>query len=225
MAALVYTPEKQAVLDRLLFSPGPHLYTLDGMRLTSPTKVLEPYLPYGGLPKDVREAALQRGTLVHALTELEDLGKLDDDDIQLAEAGGLMPFLAAYRQFKRDFPLKVIETEFRVYHSRYRYSGTGDRLYEATQDIDMGKGCVIPAGFPILGEIKTGSHSPYYALQTAAYVGAIEDGGISVPYRWCIVLKQSGKYELFRHENRDDFPAFLGALKMAEWRSRYDRNG
>lgn len=208
---LKYTQEKEDLLKRLLFSEKGHLYTLDGMRIQSVTQVIEPYLPYGGLPADVRDAALQRGTIVHALTELDDLGQLDHEDARLAEAAGLMGYLEAWRAYKKDKRLNMRAVELRVYHSKHRYSGTADRLMESD---DM-------PGIPILGEIKTGSLSPFYALQTAAYVEAIRDGGIDIPYRWIVELKPNGKYHPAEHTNKEDFPAFVGALKMAAWKQRF----
>lgn len=213
-----YSKAKQELLDRLEFEPGQHRYTLDGFVIPGVTSVIDPYLDYGGIPKDVRDAALLRGTLVHALTEHLDKGTYDSEMIELSEAAKLEGYVYAWDIFKRDYQVVIHDIEFRVYHSKHRYCGTGDRIAEVA---------AVHPNIPALIDIKTGKLSPFYAWQTAAYCAAIEEGGITIPKRWAVELRENGTYHAEEHTakkrdyGRADLPAFLGALKVAEWKIKY----
>lgn len=206
-----YSKAKQEVLDRLKFDPAPHIYTLDGMRIASVTQVLEPHLPYANLPKDLMEAARLRGTLVHALTEHVDNGSYDLEMQELANESGLGGYVVAWLRYLKEHKVTIHESEQRVYHNKYRYSGTFDRIVEEADT----------PGILELVDIKTGELSPFYALQTVAYCKAVEEGGITIPRRSCVQLKPDGTYRHKPYDKPEDWPAFLGALKMAEWRLRY----
>lgn len=206
-----YTPAKQAVLDRLKFDPGPHRYTLDGMLIPSVTQVMEPHLPYAGLPKDVREAALLRGTLVHVLTEHYDARTFDSEMRALAKEAGLDGYIHAWGTYLNEHKVTILASEQRVYHTKYRYCGTLDRIVEEA----------FTPGIAELVDIKTGELSPFYAWQTAAYCAAVSEGGITIPRRACVQLKADGTYRHHLYTAPEDWPAFLGALKVAEWRFKY----
>ena len=210
-----YTAEKQAYRDGLKFRAADHRYTLQGMVIPSVTTVIEPLEPFGYLPEVIRRAALLRGTLVHGMTEQDDLGILVEDDL-LAETG-LDGYLHAWREFKRGVD-KMVEIEGRVYHTKYRYSGTFDRL-------------ALVNGRLSLLEIKTGGLVNAYQLQTAAYQAAINEGFVpqridgivrnQVLDRFVIQLREDGGYSVVQHQDPTDFETFVAALVIRNWKIKY----
>jgi RecB family exonuclease len=109
---------------------------------------------------EARDAA-DRGTTIHALTEAIDLGASADCP------SDLLPFIAAYRDWKAEYVQSVEATERLVVHRAYRYAGKLDKLVRLTD----GRRAIV--------DLKTGrSLAPETALQLTAYDEALIDEGI-----------------------------------------------
>ena len=207
----MFETPKQEVINRLTFDPGVHKYVLDGMRIPSVTQVIDPFLPYANMPKEVRETALLRGTRVHELTHVYDT--VDTTvAIQVAKELRVNAYLLAWRKFLRDVRPVFIEAEMRLYHTLYRYAGTLDRVAM----ID-GRLCII--------EIKTGGVIDEYAMQTAAYQEAYNNCQLDdlATARYVVQLKATGSYSLIEHKDKDDFQAFRAALTLGNWRMKHGK--
>jgi hypothetical protein len=209
-----YEQAKADAAARIQFDEKQHRYTLDGMWLPGVTSVIEPIdNTWRFVPKDIKEAALYRGTFVHMLTEVADTKGVTSELLDIASAAGFLGYLEAWLTFKRN--ITILETEQRVYHHVHRYAGTLDRVANVS-------------GYPLapsLIEIKTGGIVPTYRLQTAAYQLAYNDGSLhgteNIQFRFLVVLKADGTYVVEEHKDRADIEYFLAAKKMAEWRAKY----
>lgn len=208
-----YTHSKVADTQALKFDPNAHRYSLHGNWIPGVTSVIEPLDDtFRFVPRDIKEAAMRRGTLVHFLTELSDTGQLNSEHLVLADESGLLGYLDAWETFKRN--VQILDTEQKVYHSKYRYAGTLDRTALVTGVPDVS-----------LLEIKTGQIIPSYRLQTAAYQAAYNDGQMHlntmVQNRFVVVLKPDGTYVVEQHKDRSDIDYFISALKVLEWKARH----
>ena len=69
-----------ATAPQLVFEPGAHKYTLDGVALPSVTTVLKGVglIDYSMIPQDVLLKASRRGTAVHQALEYFDREELDE---------------------------------------------------------------------------------------------------------------------------------------------------
>ena len=213
----MYTKVKQAALEKLAFDVKKHRYTYSGAVVPSVTQVLDHIMPPFFAPADVLEAARVRGTLVHYLTEVFDAG---DDWHTPAKDCDLYQYIRAWEAFKQENQVSILESEQKVFHSKILYAGTFDRLISAPHFWN---------GEATLLDIKTGHYMPEYALQTAAYVAAYNEGRTAkhhVKHRLIAVLGPTGSYTLFPLEDRElgaDFQTFLAGLTLASWRLKHGK--
>lgn len=210
---MIYTAVKDVYMAALKFNDKLHRYTYSGSVIPGVSSIIAPLEPFGNLPADIRQAALQRGTLVHRLTEEWDAaGMIDDwDDVEKA---GLDGYLIAWEAFKQNSGLEILESEQRVFHTKFRYAGTFDRIVRIGSEIGI-------------LDIKTGGLVPAYRLQTAAYLEAAREGAISTltgahlpTKRWVVSLKDDGRYIFEQHDDPADFEVFVAALTIAQWQMR-----
>jgi hypothetical protein len=109
----------------------------------------------------IRDAAGDRGSTVHKLTEIVDEGNevslLDEPTGTLKYKLDEWAMLARYVEFRQRFPLKVIASELQLISPQLGDAGTLDRYIEMD-----GKRLII--------DIKTSNSLwPHYWLQLAAY--------------------------------------------------------
>lgn len=210
---LSWLSPKTELLERLTFNDARHVYTLDKRIVPNVTSIIEPHLPFYGMPADRRQAALERGSIVHALTEAHDSGHYDAELDALARGEGWFPWLESWVKFLRLRKPDIFETERRVYNTAYNYAGTVDRLAY----ID---------GEPTLIEIKTGTTIPEYAWQTAAYQQAVnETSNVTVTRRLVVCLQPDGSTpHMEEHKDTADWAAFKGALSIFQWKLALGRS-
>jgi len=104
------------------FNQEGHIYTAGGYALESVTTVLK---QEGCI--DARfytEEARQRGTLVHLATHLDDMDDLVEDSVDPV----IVPYLEAWRKFKRETGFVVEVSERHMMSSVYKYAGTPDTI-------------------------------------------------------------------------------------------------
>jgi hypothetical protein len=214
--ALPYSQTKLTDLTKLSFREEGHVYTLGNVVIPSVTQVVDSFVNFGFVPRDVLERARVRGTLVHQMTARWDTNPWPSDHHLEREtiAAGLMGYLDAWKAVKRDYVLDIQEVEQRVYHRKHRFAGTFDRTSYLFGKPEL---AVI--------DIKSGELMPEYAWQTAAYMAAANDGrsGNKVQRRFVIQLMDNGKYRVEEHKDAADWDAFLGALAVMNWRLKYGR--
>lgn len=218
MTTLPYSQTKTTDLTRLSFREDGHVYSIGNVVIPSVTQVVDSFVNFGFVPKDVLERARVRGNLVHQMTARWDTNPwppnhhLEQETID----AGLMGYLDAWKRVVRDYNLRIEEVEQRVFHRKHRYAGTFDRTAYVLDDADLS---VI--------DIKSGELMPEYAWQTAAYMAAANDGraGNKIRRRFVIQLSDDGTYRVAEHKDPADWDAFLGALAVMNWRLKYGRAG
>jgi hypothetical protein len=114
----------------------------------------------------IRDAAGDRGSTVHQLTEKYDEGlevSLISEDGKLNFSMQEWSMFERYVNFRQRFPLKIIQSEMQVISPTYQEAGTVDRLIEMDGKI-------------ILIDIKTSNNLyDHYWLQVAAYKRMVEE--------------------------------------------------
>lgn len=186
----------------LEFIPETHTYRLDGAEIPGVSKIIA----FAGLSDMtwVSEEALKRGSYVHQALEFEDLGDLNEADLDEKLKG----YLKAWRTFKADFKAEIHCVEQKVHHPIYRYGGTLDRIAKIE-----GHFCVI--------DIKSGSPAAWHPIQTALY-SMTQDAphGPGCPRRAAVYVTPEGKYRFITHNNREDFTVAKAAITLAQWKER-----
>lgn len=183
----------------LIFDAQSHTYRYNGKVVPGVTSILEPISDFSFVSPEVMAAAQALGTAVHLACELDDLGTLDEDELDPL----LLPYLSAWRKFCRDYLCAWTHVEARVHNVAMGYAGTLDR-----------KGTVL--GKQTVLDIKT-SAALYASVgpQTAAYARALPDG--AALDRAAVRLKPDGTYEFKAYRNPMDWPLFCSLLTVRRW--------
>jgi len=181
-------------MDELIFNAEKHEYFLNGNPLPSVTQILS---DLGFIDKNFfTEYGRTRGKFVHLACELDDKSELDEEGLDSA----LLPYLTAWRSFKRDTGIKIEAIEKPVVSEIYRYAGTLDRLG-------------IFNNAPTIIDIKSGAISPWVGLQLAAYEIA-ENKRLK---RFAVQLMETGKYKLHTYAGPQDRQIFISAVACWHW--------
>jgi hypothetical protein len=134
-----------------------HTYTDNaGKQYPSVTQVLKAGGVYNldFLPAATRDKALELGTRIHRVLELDDLGALNARKVSKQMRG----YLKAWRAWKKASGFIVFDVE-RPFISAYGYAGTVDR-----------SGAFKNNHTPVILDLKTGAHIPEWcSIQTCAY--------------------------------------------------------
>lgn len=135
-------------------------------------------LARGGLSRidNVPEAALRRGTAVHALCE-EYLGGIIE---QNPKALNQMAYLKGFDQFVRDMQWKPIHSERVIFSRQHWYCGRLDAIFELPSQKKRKKN--------ILVEIKTNTRPDSVGPQLAAQKWAAIESKIPVHAAGCLTL-------------------------------------
>lgn len=109
----------------LIFNEENHTYLLDDVPLPSVTELLAPLQEesFAAINPAVLQAAADRGTAVHEITEAMDYG----DDYEELIAPDLVPYADAYEAFLMDHEVDWLGIEAKV-HFFEQYAGTVDRF-------------------------------------------------------------------------------------------------
>ncbi len=196
-------------MEPVEFDEATHTYTQGGVKLPSVTQVIKA----AGLMPDFygsgNETAMLRGTLVHRICEFHDQSDLKEDSVDPALAG----YLEAWKTFRAETEFVPSGIEWRRAHPLYRYAGMVDRIGRF-------------GGLPAIIDIKTGASDPWMGVQLAAYEGlVVQDGPVGVNRRLGVHLTSEGKYSIQRFEDGSDWPIFLSALGLYNWRLSHGRLG
>lgn len=178
----------------LEFDEATHTYRVGGRVVPSVTQVLQLITDYSGIPAKVLENARDRGVRVHRVTELDDEGTLDQESVDPED----QPYLEAWRRFKAEFGVVVLESEKRVYSQQLGYAGTLDRVI-ATAD----------RGEWLIDVKATHEIKATVGPQTAAYHRALGLGSLR---RGVIQLLPTGKYNFKELNDPRDWSVFQACL-------------
>ena len=148
---------------RIEFFPENHSYLVNGALVPSVTQLVGE-VPVG-VDWDTLEAAGERGTAIHLLTEQVDRGEVPDPVLAEKYRGRLDQWLRA-RQFLHG-KLELIECM--VASLRYRYAGRVDRVFSQR--------CGDGVDLALVVDIKTGGHASWHFDQVALYMEALLEAG------------------------------------------------
>lgn len=137
---MVVLPDTAKVLT---FDDRRHIYRLKGIELPSVTQVMKPLSDetYRSVEPRVLNRAADKGTAVH--NAIENYISFGIEDIDPEFSGYFTAFLRWYREFN----VKPIASEYRLYHKFMGYAGTADLIcdiggqlhlvdYKTTQQIE-----------------------------------------------------------------------------------------
>lgn len=149
------------------------------------------------------EKAAKFGQAVHTATEYDDEGVLKLHKMSKE----LWPCLKAWRQFKKDYDVKLEAIEPIVYSAKYGFAGRADRI-----------GTVKSVRSVI--DIKTAKHKPTYDLQVSAYLNAWNELNPRnrVVRRYLVELRRNATYKVTEMKGAGDFAIFLSAVALYRWK-------
>ena len=145
------------------------------------------------------EYSRTRGSYVHKAVELYNKNELLEADLDER----LAPYLDAWRRFKQNSNIIILNSELQVHSDIYRYAGT--------LDIE----CTINDNQAII-DLKSGIVAPVTALQLAAYVMARYENYYSVK-RYGLSLK-GGRPTIVPFENFSDFGVWQAIMAVYNYK-------
>ena len=169
----------------LTFNAELHEYRIGGKRVPSVTEVCSPLtaLEMGKLNPAIIQAAANRGTVIHELTELIDYGTAAEDLELYPDIGG---YILAYQRFLRDYSPKWHSIEYRLGSAELGFAGTLDRM-----GVIDDKPCIV--------DVKTVASATRSAKVSwvAQLSGYRMLCGNATLDRYILQLKPTGKYTLY----------------------------
>lgn len=196
-------------VPELTFRSRPHIYMLAGERIPCVSDLCR-FLHrevYKDAPAWQMEAAADRGTKVHAATEMLDItGRAEIE-------GEYAPYLQAYAAFRREHEVLWEMTEKAMYHPELLYAGTIDRYG-------------LVDGVRVLVDIKTtyAVHKPLCHASLNLYRMILEARGCTVERLLILHLKKDGSYRLVHFGMDDTVPMALitlhNHLKKKGWKTK-----
>jgi hypothetical protein len=203
----------------LTFNEEKHEYQLNGVVIPSVTQIINSVLrPFEKINPAVLERAAWRGTCIHKMIELFELGTLDMSTVDHQ----FVPYLEAWKKFKAESGFEVEQSliERPMVHSVFRYGLKPDLVG------------MLGRNFVVL-DIKSGDIQIATALQTAAYQEGINNGlfqgidntvpcDLRIRQRIALQLKDNGKYKMIKYTDRQDWNLFLSALSIYNWKGNHN---
>jgi hypothetical protein len=190
----------------LTFDADKHEYRVDGVVRPSVTQVLQKLHDFGMVPAHILEAAQERGTAVHTLTQYHDEGDLDPDSVAPEYAG----YLDGWKRFCDDHKPVWNGIEWQGYSERYGFAGTMDRHGTLK-------------GLPWVIDIKTSlaSHR-VWGMQVSAYRQLLAERwpNMATCRRGTVQLRANGTYNFLAWDDPDDWPAYLSLVNLTNWSTK-----
>jgi hypothetical protein len=192
----------------LTFDAVAHRYSADGVPLVSVTQAIRE----AGLMGDTSfwtAEARDRGTFVHAMTQMADEGDLDEETLDPS----LEPYLVAYRAFLADHRPTWSHIETPRADLALRYAGTVDRA-----------GRLKGIKHPVVLDVKSGAPADWVRFQLSAYKHLVAaELGAALIARYALYLSPDGSYRLVPLPLADgpDWQMFCASLAIAQWKRRF----
>lgn len=183
----------------LEFNAELHEYRINGKRVPSVTEICAPLtaIEMNKLSPSLIQAAANRGTIVHELTELIDYGTAPEDLEMFPDIAG---YITAYQRFLRDYQPKWTRIEYRLGSEADGFAGTLDRM-----GVIDDRPCIV--------DIKTASavSRPTKVSWVSQLSGYRRLCGNAALDRYNLRLKPDGKYSLFDAKAIESKYGFWGA--------------
>jgi hypothetical protein len=189
-------------LEGFCFDEKNHQYWLDKVNYISLTTLINKVFPISH--NFYTEYARSRGRAVHKAVELLEQNKLNLSTVHVDIRGYLMAYISAKQQL--DIRPSPDDMEVKCIHKQLGFACTIDI-------IDKTHNRII--------EIKTGIPIPEVHLQLAGQQVCLEDDDINK--RLVLYLKQTGKYESVKSNERHSVSNFLNTLGVYKWGERNGR--
>jgi len=196
--------------QRLTFDASRHEYRWLGRVVPGVTSLLSSLSNFDFLSPEDLEAAQDRGTYVHALTELNDIDDLDEEH---ESKGEHWPRLLAWRKFCEDHGANWEGIEEIGYSERFGFAGTLDRrgrLERFTGDAKW-----------VIDVKSSASKSKVWGLQLAAYRQILIERDMTWPLarRGTVRLLADGTYRFDELMNPRDWDAFAALITLNNWKT------
>lgn len=198
--------------EQIVFDEASHTYRVNGRIYPGVTSIIQSVgltPDFSKIPPEVLDYKRMLGTEVHKIIDLDLLDNLGEYDPVLE------PYVNAWRQFREDMKIRLIETETPFFSAKYGYCGKLDLLAEFN-----GKETGL-FDFKTTSVISMMSVGPQLAAYDAGYR---EWKGMtkSKPYkRFAVQLKGNGKYKLYPCENPNDLNVFLYAVQIYHFKEGF----
>lgn len=198
--------------ETIEFDEVTHTYRVNGTVYPGVTSILSNVgltPDFSKIYPDVLEYKRILGTEVHKAIELDLQDNLGDYDPVIE------PYINAWKRFREDMKIIMIETETPFFSAQYRYCGKLDLLAEFNGN-EIG-----------LFDFKTTSaiSMMFVGPQLAAYdAGYREWKGMTKdkPFkRFVVQLKDNGKYKLYQCDNQNDLNIFFYALQIYRFKEGF----
>lgn len=177
-----------------------HLYRLKGRVIPGVSTILTPIVDFGDAPREMIQRAAVRGKAVHRACELWDEGDLDEDALDPV----LVPYLAGWKKFRRDYECEWTASEIPDYHKTLHYGGTPDR-----KGRHKGKRIVVDLKATYKLNDSVGPQLSGYDL--------LDDVDGPADELWSVRVTKTGGYE--RHVHPAEHALFLALVKVQQKRS------
>lgn len=191
-------------MKKMTFNESLHQYSVDGLILPSVTKIMEPLTKemYSHIDAEVLQTAAKRGTSVHYATELYDLYGVEE--IEEENRG----YFEAYKRFKKENNVLLVEVEIQLYHPYLFYAGTIDRIVKIGDKM-------------VLLDIKTTDklHKKLVEIQVSAYKEMAEKQGYKIDEIAALKLNKDGTYVFNYLDNNLDM--FMNLYKLHMFKKKY----
>lgn len=184
-----------------------HVYYFQGRKVPGITSLMEPIHSYDGVPEWILERKAELGSCVHLATELHDRDDLDEATL----SPELAPYLAAWKDFRKEHSGRIHAVEPKLFHASMGYAGQPDRCMQIDTEYDV-------------LEIKTTSRLfNAVGVQLMAQTRLLEANapGMRIGKRFAIQLKDDGRYQLREYKDPHDWPTFISLLTTHNWFARY----
>jgi len=186
----------------LIFDQETHTYRYNGKIVPSVTTILSPLNDFQHVSPQTLRTAVMFGRAVHRACELDDLGELDESNLDIE----LEPYLIAWRKFCADHETHWSLIEQQIYHATLGYAGTLDRLG-------------LVKGLATVLDIKSSKRLyPSAGPQLAAYQQAVTEPTVQ---RMAVQLGSNGTYVATACTDPTDWPLFCSLLTLRNWCARH----
>ncbi len=182
----------------LYFDAPTHTYSLDGRVVPGVTAILK----QAGIIDDTwfNPEARDRGTAIHQAIHWHEHGSLDNSSID----SRIMPYFAAYLEFRKLAGFVPIHSEKILYCHRYDFACRID-VFGRFHD-----------GVEALIEFKTGVRPKWVDIQLAGQQQACIDNGLHPTRLYSLELRGNGRFDLRQHKAHDALHFFLGARQKVK---------
>lgn len=182
--------------EKLEFDAKDHIYRFGGVVVPSVTTILA---GTGFIDtKWSNDAAMQRGSDVHALCQFYDEGDYSEAE---ADRLGLKGYVDAYIKFLAETRFEIRDIERPLYHEVLRYAGTPDRVG------------VMNGNFTVV-DLKTGVPARWHGYQLGAYAMLVDPIAHASMFRYSLYLAADGTYKMERFTYKNDAKVFTAALTV-----------